>query len=117
MVLASTRDNTSIDELTQLADKVMEIAIPTVSKVAMQPNLHNFEVLQGETASLEHEIKMLQAAHNQVTHCHSPTPHHYSSSPGTDHSSTLRWYHQKFRTLAKKCRSSCSYSGNVQASH
>ena len=118
MVLASTRDNTPIEELAQLADKVMEVAIHTVSKVAVKLSPPNFEMLQGEIASLKQEIKRLQqAAHNQVPRRRSPSPHRYSSSPGTDHASTLCWYHQKLGTLAKKCRSPCSYSGNDPASH
>ena len=104
MVLASTIDNTPIDKLAQLADKVMEVTIPTVLKVDIQPSTHDFEALQRETASLEQEIKTLhQTACNQVPrHC-SPSPHRYSSSPGTDHSSTLCWCYQKFGSLAKKC--------------
>ena len=96
MVVVFTRDNKPIDELAQLADKVMEVAILTMSKLAVQPSLHNFEGLQVEIASLKQEIKMLQqAARNQVPHRHSPSPHCYSSSSDTDHSSTLCWYHQK----------------------
>ena len=112
MVLASTRDNTPIDELVQLADKVMEVAIPTVSKLTVQPSTHDFESLQGEISSLRQEIKTLQqAARNQVPRHRSPSPHCYPSSLGSDHSSTLCWYHQKFGTVAKKCRSTCSYLG------
>ena len=47
-----TRDNTPIDELAQLADKVMKVAIHTMLKVAIQPSTHDFEVLQGEITSL-----------------------------------------------------------------
>ena len=88
MVLASTRDNTPIDGLAQLAEKVMKVIIPTMSKLAVQPSTHDFELLQGEITSLGQEIKMLQqAAHNQVPHRRSPSPHRC-------HSSTLCWYHQ-----------------------
>ena len=33
LVLASTLDNESIDDLAQLADKIMEVALPSVSNV------------------------------------------------------------------------------------
>ena len=118
MVLASTRDNTPIKKLAQLADKVMEFAIPTISKVPVQPSLNNLEMLQGEIASLKQDIKTLQqAAHNQVPCCRSPSPYHNSSSPVIDHSPIVCWYHQKFGTLVKKCRLLCSYLGNNSASH
>jgi len=45
MVLASTNDHTPITELAQLADKVIEVATPTVSKVSVQPNMTEIELL------------------------------------------------------------------------
>ena len=38
MVLASTRGDTSINELTQLANKIIEVAIPQVASVYTQPS-------------------------------------------------------------------------------
>ena len=62
----STRDNTPIDELAQLADKILEVAIPTMSKVSVQSSPNYFEVLQGEIVSLKQEIKTLQQAKYHV---------------------------------------------------
>jgi hypothetical protein len=46
MVLAYTRDNIGLEELTQLADKVMELATPSVSAItALQPPV-SLEVAQ-----------------------------------------------------------------------
>ena len=37
MVLASTRRDTSVEELAQIADKIMEVATPSVSTVTTTP--------------------------------------------------------------------------------
>lgn len=114
MVLASTNNNTLITELAQLANKVMEVTVPTVSKVSVQPSMKELELLQEEIASLKQEIKVLkQTSSAQASNRHSPSPHCHSPS----RSSAVCWYHQKFGTSAKKCRPPCSQSGNDLASH
>ena len=39
MVLASTRGDTPIDEIAQLADKIIEVAVPQISSVSAHPIL------------------------------------------------------------------------------
>ena len=60
MVLASTNHYTPITELAQLANKVMEVAMLTVSKVSVQLNMTELELLRAEIASLKQEIKVLR---------------------------------------------------------
>ena len=66
IVLASTNDSIPITELAQLADKVMKVAVPVMSKVSVQssvlPSPSEVELLQGKIIALEQEIKALQQA-------------------------------------------------------
>ena len=55
MMLASANYNTPIAELTQLADKVMEVAVPTASKISTQPSSTDLEQLQGDIVSLKQD--------------------------------------------------------------
>ena len=113
MVLASTSEDTPIAQLAQLADKVMEVSVPTVLKVSVQPSPTALEQLQGEIASLKQVVKTLQqAASAQMPRRRSPRAHTIRS-----HATTMCWYHQKFGNDAKKCRPLCSHSGNDPASH
>ena len=51
MVLASTRDDTAIEDLAQLADKIIEVALPpSVSNVSVQSS--ELELLRTELATL-----------------------------------------------------------------
>ena len=52
MVLASTRSDTPIDELAQLADKIIEVAVPQVTSVSTQPSSSDIESLRAEIVSL-----------------------------------------------------------------
>ena len=115
MVLASTNEDTSIAQLAQLADKVMEVSILTVSNVSVQPSPTALEQLQGEIASLKQVVKILQQATSAQMPCHrSPSLHYHS--PNRSHSTTMCWYHLKFGNDAKKCRPPCSHLRNNPAS-
>ena len=60
MVLASTRGDTPIDELVQLADKIMEVAVPEVAAVSVaKPDTTLLEQLRQEIASLKQQIQTL----------------------------------------------------------
>ena len=84
IVLASTNDSIPITELAQLADKVMKVAIPVMSKVSVQssvpPSPSEVELLQGKVIALEQEIKTLQqATRAQLPRQRSPSPQRYST--------------------------------------
>ena len=73
MVLASARPDISIEELDQMADKVIEVAKPSVSAVTTIPPYINAEMeqLRSEVAHLTNLVKSLA----QRRHSTSPNRH------------------------------------------
>lgn len=116
MVLASTSATATLEELAELADKVAEVAAPTVAAV-------NSSQLSSEVEQLRAEVSKLQASIKTLTrHSRSNTPRLRSPSPAVSRrspDSTLCWYHQKFGDSAQKCKAPCSREGqlNDPASH
>ena len=115
MVLASTRGETSIDELAQLADKIIEVAVPQVASVSTQPSSSDIESLRAEIISLKEQLKTLQ---HTPLRGRSPRRHSTSPAPPPQQSSdTVCWYHRTFGNAARKCTPPCSRQGNKMASH
>lgn len=106
MVLASTPDTGSLDDLAQLADKIMEVATPSVSSVHTSTE---FEHLRQEVAELKMLIQTLKQPKRRYHGC--------SPSPAPPRQQVLCWYHNKFGDNAKKCKPPCDKSSeNFQAS-
>ena len=59
MILASTAEGTSLDNLATLADKVMEVAVPTVSSVTVSQLSAEMEQLRSEVTGLKEIVKSL----------------------------------------------------------
>jgi hypothetical protein len=59
MVLASTGDSTSLDDLAQLADKITEVTMPSVSAVSTNDFSTELERLHTEMASLKGLVQSL----------------------------------------------------------
>lgn len=114
MVLASTRSDMPIDELAQLADKIVEVAVPEVATVSAQSTTSEVDQLRAEIASLKQQIQTLQLPHRRSRR-RSRSPALPLPSPQAP--TTLCWYHQKFGDAARKCQPPCSKSGNATASH
>ncbi len=133
MVLASTPDSTGLDKLAELADKVIAVATPpgTIASVASSPTITaEVEHLQAEVSRHEKLVKKLAhspslPASRSVSRGHSsrrsPTPTTRSASTSPDPSGqlsdTVCWYHQKFGSQARRCKSPCSYQSNSLARH
>jgi hypothetical protein len=126
MVLASTPSATTLENLAEMADKIMEVATPasastgpalTVAAATVPPNLSTeVEHLRADVARLEKLIRKMGRARSSSrpsTHQsrHSPTP-----TPPTP-TDTLCWYHKKFGDQARGCRPPCSWPTNEQAGH
>ena len=107
MVLASTPDNGNLEELTQLADKIVEVATPSVSSVNTDTE---FRQLRQEVSELKLMIQAIKQPRRQ-SHGRSPSP-----APQRQ-SQDICWYHEKFGDNARKCKPPCAKSpGNSQAS-
>ena len=63
MVLASTPDTRSLYDLIQLADKIMEVAMPSVSSIRKSTE---FEHLRQEVAELKMSIQTLKTAQAEI---------------------------------------------------
>lgn len=128
MVLASTPDGTGLEQLADLADKVMEVATPagSIAGVTATPPLAT------EIERLRDQVSRLQSTVQQLTRSRSssrpnsrpsrrpqtpPPPRSSDSTTPTDDSSDLCWYHRKFGDRARQCRSPCARKSNFQAGH
>ena len=109
MVLASTGDTVSLEDLAQLADKITEVAAPSVSSLSSPQLTSEMGQLIAEITSLQKLVQSLSVGARKPSRSRSSSP----SFPHT--SSDLCWYHQHFGDDAKHCRPPCS-NGNVQAS-
>ena len=116
MVLASTNTTTSLEDMAELADKIVEVATPAISAVT-NPLTSELEKLRAEVSRLQASIKTLtrqsRGRSSSRVRTSSPASHQSSSEP------TLCWYHQKFGEGAQKCKPPCSRNdqSNGQASH
>lgn len=111
MVLASTSDAVTLSDLAQLADKITEVAAPSISAVGTPQLATEVEQLRTEIASLKKMVQSLASRSRRPSRSRSP-------SPNESHlQSDLCWYHQRFGDKATKCRAPCSKAGNELASH
>ncbi|CAI9728498.1 Hypothetical predicted protein [Octopus vulgaris] len=130
VVLASTRENTSLEELAELADKIAEVPhrYPTVSTVT--PAAPSTNPFRAQTSSSEisdlRALMMQQAAQIQIltaqiqalkfspqrrSTSRSRRDGRRSRSPSATRSShDTCWYHRTFGTRAQKCTVPCSFS-------
>ena len=120
MVLASTSATTSLEELAELADKIVEVAIPTVSATAApQASPHlltELEQLRADMKQLQKAVQKLsrQPRGRSTSHSRAPSP-----APPPAGESSMCWYHQKYGESAQRCKPPCSYSlpSNTMAGH
>ena len=120
MVLASTRDGTPIEGLSQLADKIIEVAAPPVVSIITTPSTDMAEIvsLTKLVSSLQQQQKQFRRHSKSPYRGRSPGPaYNRCPSDSTNQDSDLCWYHQTFGDDARKCKPLCSRSGNEQADH
>ena len=113
MVLASTSDSVSLDDLAQLADKIVEVSAPQSVSTVRSSNLSDeVEKLKGQLTNLTQLVKSLPFQRKKLHPAHqAPAPPDSNNVNDT----TVCWYHQKYGQSAHKCKSPCTYSGKSLA--
>ncbi len=125
MVLASTPDGTGLEQQADLADKVMEVVAPptAIASVSTPPPLATeVDQLREQVSRLSKLVHNLSRTRSSSRSSNRPsrrpsTPPADSAetSDSPDDQETLCWYHRKFSSQAKRCRSPCSRKLNFQA--
>jgi len=118
MVLASTDTTMDLNKLADMADKVMEVATPTVAAIHTPNTSSEVTELREQVTRLAELVASLTTHHSRRRSM--SRPRHRSQSPGTTtpppSPDTLCWYHRKFGENAKKCQEPCTW-GNSLAGH
>ena len=140
LILASTADRVSLDELAALADKILEVALPTPSIAAFQSVLPK----PTEDNSAAKEIAELRGQINQLTSQMQALTEHFQHQPPfrgrsrsrlqspfrrnsysrsrsqgcqpDDPTGAYCWYHYNFGARARSCDAPCTFAGNPSAS-
>ena len=118
MVLASADSSMDLDKLADMADKVMEVAAPTVAAVS---GAHSDYTDDSEIKHLREEVARLADLVSSLTtqsrRRSSSKPRRTASPvPTNPNKDAFCWYHTKFGESAEKCKAPCSW-GNSQAGH
>lgn len=110
MVLASTDDTMDLPTLADMADKVIEVAAPSVSAISQPPPSNNdLKQLRTDMSRLTDLVASFTRGRpprrrRSFSRNRSPAP--------TDSQSTLCWYHKKFGEAAKKCQEPCNWGNS-----
>ena len=116
MILAATTDKMTMEDMAQMADKVMEVTSPSISNVTVSQPTSEVAQNSYRIAQLEKELSSLRATQrsgrrrntsrsrdSRRTRSRSPSP------------SGVCWYHRRFGDSARKCTPPCSMQGNERA--
>ena len=134
LILASTSQTTTLEELAALADKIMEVSVPFSISAVQKPENKVLSAPSNEIKELREQIKELTS---QVASLKSYMRERSKSrgrsqtrkanrSPSSDAKSStsgdMCWYHRTYGAEANNCRKPCNYkpksepAGNAQAS-
>ena len=128
LILASASTKTSLEDLAELADRIIEVNVPMISPVsaptesvsacAPQPKTSDNAALREEISNLTKLVTRLQtqvtklARSNSASRSRSRTRSEQSATsregePPRSHEEQLCWYHDKWGDKARYCRAPC----------
>ena len=123
MVLATSRAESTLEELAELGDRVMAAASLAVAGITpSQPT--EIDELRAEVVRLRETVSALssprqlprQQSPYRTSRPRSPSPHRQPRLRSPPPRPNVCWYHARFGDRAQKCTPPCSYSGNERAS-
>ena len=111
MVLASADVSMDLGKLTDMADKVMEVAVSTLAAIpsSTATNSQDVQQLRQEVARLAELVTSLTTSlrrRRPSGHGRTPSPTRTNNPPKPEE---LCWYHAKFGENAKKCKEPCAW--------
>lgn len=131
LILSSTSDTASMEELARLADKIVEVASPlAIAGMQAQPPSYphaeasaassshsslagDMQKLTAQVAQLTAQVQTLTTSlHRERSRSRSRyrNPNKRRSSPSPNRPSSICWYHHRFGERAHKCTQPCSYT-------
>ena len=116
MVLASTDPATDLAKLADMADKIVEVASPTIAAIPDSDKLSELHQLRSEVTRLTEVVASLTRQQQQRSRSRSRSRRPRSparlNSQQPQQESSLCWYHATFGEAAKKCTQTCNW-GNA----
>lgn len=120
MILASATE-TSLQSLAEMADRILEVATPSIAAVSSASLPDEVAQLRADVANL---TKLVQELTTDQRRFPSPLRHRRRSparrSPSPGDSAGVCWYHRRFGDRSTRCTTPCSYAqqeGNAPPQH
>ena len=107
LITATTTATTTLTELAQMADKVMDVPAHNISAIPQRQEDSELATLRAELLEINQTLAAFTRQQNQH-----PTKKTQTEND-TPSSSTLCWYHRRFGSKARKCQPPCTENGQV----
>ena len=117
--LASSVADRSLEEIAELADRIVDTAPPNLSAVTSADTVDSLRAEVKRLADLVSTLSARSRSPGRRMHSSSPgrrRPRLRSPPPPSSTPSALCWYHRRFGDRARNCTPPCDRSGNDTAS-
>ncbi len=115
LIIASSSDSVTLDQLAVLANRILKVSVPATSTVSVPPPTSELAGLHEQIANLTLQVNALQSTMKRFrSRSRGRVQQKDSSSDAAALTSTC-WYHNRYGDKARKCNLPCSYtsqSGN-----